>query len=116
LRPCTWRSTAQQWQQAAAAWHRWDPTLRVWLGPVTAVMLDLAQIGPGDRVLDVAAGTGEPALTAAARVGPTGSVLATDIAANMLAYAERAAFQRGIDHLKTQVRGGRRGAGGRADG
>ena len=100
------RTTAQQWQQAAAAWHRWDPTLRVWLGPVTEVMLDLAQIGPGDRVLDVAAGTGEPALTAAARVGPTGFILATDIAANMLAYAERAAFQRGIDHLKTQVMDG----------
>ena len=100
------RTTAQQWQRAAGAWHQWNPTLRAWLGPVTEVLLDLARIGPGERVLDVAAGAGEPALTAAARVGPAGSVLATDISANMLAYAEREAFQRGMDHLQTRVMDG----------
>lgn len=102
------RSTAQQWQRAAAAWHHWGPTLRAWLGPATEVMLDLARVGPGDRVLDVAAGAGEPALTAAARVGPTGYVLATDLAANMLAYAEREAFQRGMDYVQTRVMDGER--------
>ncbi len=100
------RTTAQQWQRAAAAWHHWHPTLRAWLGPVTEVLLDLARIGPGDRVLDVAAGAGESALTAATRVGPVGYVLATDISANMLAYAEREAFQRGIAHLQTRVMDG----------
>src|SRR4051812_12423240 len=100
------RATARRWQRAAAAWHQWHPTLRAWLGPVTEVMLDLARIGPGDRVLDVAAGTGGPALTAATRVGPGGGVLATDIAANMLAYAERAAFQRGLANLATRVMDG----------
>lgn len=102
------RTTAQSWQRAAAAWHHWSPTIRAWLGPVSEVMLDLARVGPGDRVLDVAAGAGEPALTAAARVGPTGHVLATDIAANMLAYAEREAFQRGLAHLATRVMDGER--------
>lgn len=100
------RTTEQQWQRAAEAWHRWDPTLQAWLGPATELMLDLARIGPGSRVLDVAAGCGEPALTAAARVGPTGYVLATDIAVNMLAYAEQEARQRGLNQVKVQVMDG----------
>src|SRR5918997_1707186 len=99
-------TTREQWQQAAAAWHRWGPTLAAWLGPATELMLDLAAIGPGDRVLDVAAGAGEPALTAAARVGPTGSVLATDIAADILAYAADVARERGLSNVETRVMDG----------
>ncbi len=65
-------TTREQWQQAADAWHRWGPTIEAWLGESTRVMLDLARIEPGDRVLDLASGAGEPALTIAERVGPTG--------------------------------------------
>jgi ubiquinone/menaquinone biosynthesis C-methylase UbiE len=92
-------TTRQQWQNAAEAWHRWDDVLRAWLGPATEVMLDLARIGVGSQVLDVAAGAGEPAITAAARVGPTGRVLATDISSNILAFAEQAAAARGVGDL-----------------
>jgi ubiquinone/menaquinone biosynthesis C-methylase UbiE len=92
-------TTRRQWQNAAEAWHRWDDVLRAWLGPATEVMLDLARIGVGSQVLDVAAGAGEPAITAAARVGPTGRVLATDISSNILAFAEQAAAARGIGDL-----------------
>ena len=97
-------TTRQQWQAAAAAWYRWTPTLCDWLGPVTALMLDLACIGPGARVLDVASGAGEPALSVARRVGPTGSVLATDIAANMLAIAMQEARARGLGEALFQTR------------
>ncbi len=100
------RTTEQQWQRAAEAWHRWDPVLQTWLGPATELMLDLARIGPGSRVLDVAAGCGEPGLTAATRVGPTGYVLATDIAAEMLVYADREARQRGLTQFETRVMDG----------
>lgn len=100
------RTTEQQWQRAAEAWHRWDPLLQSWLGPATDLMLDLARIGPGSHVLDVAAGCGEPALTAAARVGPTGHVMATDIAANMLAFADAEASRRGFGQLATGVMDG----------
>src|ERR1700682_1935211 len=88
-------TTRQQWQDAAEAWARWDPTIRSWFGPATEVMLDLARIGPGSRVLDVAAGAGEPAMTAAERVGPTGRVLATDISSNILEFAAQMARARG---------------------
>jgi cyclopropane fatty-acyl-phospholipid synthase-like methyltransferase len=75
-------STRQQWQNAAEPWHRWDAVLHALFGPATEVMLKLARIGVGSQVLDVAAGAGEPAIAAAARVGPTGRVLATDISSN----------------------------------
>lgn len=97
-------TTRTQWQQAAAAWHHWSPTLREWLGPVTAQMLDLARLGAGSRVLDVAAGAGEPALSAAERVGPNGFVLATDIADHILAFAAQEARARGLGPAIFQTR------------
>jgi SAM-dependent methyltransferase len=66
-------------------------------------MLDLAGIGLGYRVLDVAAGTGEQTLAAARRVGATGAVLATDIAAPMLEVAAEAAVQAGLRNVETRV-------------
>lgn len=92
-------TTRQQWESAAEAWHRWEPTLKAWLGPATEVLLDLARVGPGSRVLDVASGAGEPAITAAKRVGPGGYVLATDIAANILEFAREAARRQGVGEI-----------------
>ena len=88
------QTTTQQWQEAAAAWHRWGPTLEAWLGEATELMLDLARIGEGSRVLDVAAGAGGQTLAAARRVGPSGSVLATDISSNILEFAARGGARR----------------------
>jgi demethylmenaquinone methyltransferase / 2-methoxy-6-polyprenyl-1,4-benzoquinol methylase len=48
---------------------------------------DLAQVGPGDRALDVATGTGDLALELAARVGPGGEVVGSDFSEQMLARA-----------------------------
>jgi cyclopropane fatty-acyl-phospholipid synthase-like methyltransferase len=62
-------------------------------------MLDTAKIGRGSHVLDVAAGAGEPALTAAERVGPMGSVLATDISSSILTFAAHDAAARGLTML-----------------
>jgi ubiquinone/menaquinone biosynthesis C-methylase UbiE len=80
-------TTSAQWQSAADAWHRYGPTLNAWLGPATERLLDLAGVGPGQRVLDVAAGAGEQTLAIARRVGPSGAVLATDIAPRILEHA-----------------------------
>ena len=48
---------------------------------------DLAQIGPGDRVLDVATGTGDLAFELARRVGGDGAVVASDFSEEMLTHA-----------------------------
>src|SRR3954466_8874784 len=84
-------TTREQWQSAADAWLRWHPTLQEWLGPATDVLLETAGIRPGDRVLDIAAGTGQQSIQAAYKVGRSGSVLATDISSNILDLAAREA-------------------------
>jgi SAM-dependent methyltransferase len=93
-------TTHKQWDSAAEAWHRWGPTLEEWLGNATELMLDLASIGPGSRVLDVAAGAGGQTIAAARRVGSTGSVLATDISLEILQYAKESATGLGLNNVE----------------
>jgi SAM-dependent methyltransferase len=100
------QTTTEQWQAAAEAWNRWSPTIEDWLGSATAVMLDLAAIREGSRVLDIAAGAGGQTLAAAARVGPTGRVLATDVAPAILAFAEHNARRAGLSNVATRVMDG----------
>ena len=97
------RMTTDQWQAAAEPWHRWGPTLEAWLGEATDVMLDMAGVAQGTRVLDVAAGAGGQTLAAARRVGPDGHVLATDISGNILEFAERSAREAGLNNVETRV-------------
>lgn len=99
-------TTREQWETAAEAWHGWGPTLRSWLGPATERMLDLARVAPGCRVLDVAAGAGDQTLQAAARVGPGGSVLATDISPAILAFAAAEAKRSGYANVSTRAMDG----------
>jgi len=89
--------------EAAAGWQRSGVARARILAPLTERMLDLAGVDIGHRVLDVAAGTGEQTLLAAQRVGPTGAVLATDIAARMLALAEEAVARVGLENVETRV-------------
>lgn len=96
-------TTRAQWQDAADAWHRYDPVFDRWLGEATEVMLDLGHVGAGARVVDIAAGSGGQTLAAARRVGPSGAVLATDISANILERAERAAQSAGVSNVTTRV-------------
>ena len=95
-------TTRAQWQSAAPAWHRWGPFLGQWLGAATEAMFDMAAVGPGCRVLDVAAGAGEQSLGAARRVGSTGHVLATDIAPALLEYAAEDARAAGLANVATR--------------
>lgn len=95
------QTTRTQWETAAEAWNRWGSFIGRWLQPATDRMLDLARIGPGSHVVDVAAGAGEQTISAARRVGPSGRVLATDISPGILRYAQRAANEAGLTNVET---------------
>jgi SAM-dependent methyltransferase len=58
-------------------------------GPWGGIIADMAGMGSGDRVLDVACGTGALACAALERVGPRGSVMGIDINPDMLSVARR---------------------------
>jgi cyclopropane fatty-acyl-phospholipid synthase-like methyltransferase len=70
------QTTREQWQAAAEAWSRWSPTLEQWLGEATQLMLDLARVDHGGRVLDIAPGAGGPSrATLECRAGTGSSAL-----------------------------------------
>jgi SAM-dependent methyltransferase len=93
-------TTRAQWQDAASAWHRWDPVFDRWLGPATELMLDLAGVREGTRVVDIAAGSGGQSI-AAARRGAT--VLASDISSNILDEAAEAVRAAVVTTITTRV-------------
>jgi SAM-dependent methyltransferase len=92
-------TTRRQWQEAAEAWHRWDPVFDGWLGEATELLLDGTGVGAGSQVLDVAAGSGGQSLAAARRGA---HVLATDISSNILDEAQAAAQKASLE-LETRV-------------
>jgi ubiquinone/menaquinone biosynthesis C-methylase UbiE len=57
----------------------------------------------GERILDLACGPGEPALTLAKRVGPDGRVVGVDLAAKMVALARRSAREAGAENAEFRV-------------
>ncbi len=90
----------RQWNAAAAGWKQWSEFTDRACRHICERLVDLAGVRPGSRVLDVAAGYGEPALTAARRAGPEGRVVATDIAAEMLAFGRERAAAAGLANLE----------------
>jgi len=92
-------TTLQQWEAAAEAWHRWGALLTAWLGGPTELMLDMAGIKEGSRVLDVAAGAGDQTISVAKRIGPSGHVLATDLSPGILEFAASRARDEGYDNV-----------------
>lgn len=80
-------TTLEQWESAAEAWHRWGPLLTKWMQKPTDLMLDMAGIGEGSHVLDIAAGAGDQTMVVADRIGEKGRVLATDLSPSILEFA-----------------------------
>jgi ubiquinone/menaquinone biosynthesis C-methylase UbiE len=89
----------QSWNSVAAGWQKWWKTIERGTEKVSRRLVELAEIKPGSRVLDIATGMGEPALTAANRVGKSGHVLATDISSRMLSFAKQRAISLGLQDV-----------------
>lgn len=84
-------------------WRRYDDTEQRLSAPLSERMLDLADLRPGMRVLDLATGRGEPAVRAAHRVGPTGTVLGVDISETMLQMARERAAREGLSNIELRA-------------
>lgn len=90
------------WDEFSAGWRKWDAELLGWHAPFGDAVIREAGLRPDSAVLDVAAGTGEPGLTAAGLV-PRGSVALLDISAGMLGVAAEKAAARGLANVHTAV-------------
>jgi enediyne biosynthesis protein CalE5 len=90
----------KQWNSAATGWRKWSELIDESASGISERLVELAGVAPGSRVLDVAAGYGEPALTAARAAGPEGSVTATDISAEMIAFGRERAAAAGLGNLE----------------
>ncbi len=88
------------WRESAQYWERHREKIRVMFAPVTRAIIEDARIVPGQSVLDVAGGAGEPSLTVAEIVGPAGSVTCTDAVSEMIVAAERAAHRRNLRSIE----------------
>jgi ubiquinone/menaquinone biosynthesis C-methylase UbiE len=94
-------SVRREWTAAAAGWQKWLDTLEAEDAgrAVTRVLMEQADLQPGDVVLDVGSGYGEPGLSAATAVGPDGHVTCLDISGDMLAFAETRARAAGLSNV-----------------
>lgn len=89
----------REWSEGAAAWRKWHAPFAAMSRGATEAIVEAVRAAPGLRVLDIASGTGEPALALAAAVRPGGKVVATDLVAEMLADIEELAWQAGLTNI-----------------
>jgi len=89
----------QQWDKASVGWKKYSDYIDEAASHISERLVELAGVTAGSRVLDVAAGYGEPSLTAARVAGPNGSVAATDISGEMLAYGRERAQAEGLENI-----------------
>src|SRR5712692_9554366 len=88
------------WDDTAEGWKRWWPTFEGAAHRVNERLVELGGARAGRRVLDIATGSGEPALTAARAVGKAGHVVAVDMSAGMLALASERIAAAGLKNVE----------------
>jgi len=86
-----------------AALRKWHPVWAAFSRPITDLMVRALAPTAGLRVLDLACGAGEPALSIAAAVGPAGRVTATDLGSELLCIAEEEARDHGITNIEYKI-------------
>jgi SAM-dependent methyltransferase len=86
----------------ANGWDKWGDLYAEQWSPIMEWMCRAAGLAPGMRVLDLACGTGQPALPAAKKVRPGGMVVATDVDPTMLRATERRAREMALDNVEVR--------------
>lgn len=92
----------KSWNKFSAGWKKWDNMTMNFMQPVGDAIITAIRPAATDIVLDIASGTGEPALTIASMLH-NGSLTMTDIAADMLVIARENADVRNIKNVDAVV-------------
>jgi len=92
-----------RWSSSAPYWEKHGEIIRQMFAPITQALVEDAQIGSQQIVLDIAMGPGEPALSVAAVVGPQGKIFGIDPIPEMVAAARRAADRLGLRNAQFDV-------------
>src|SRR5713101_8307052 len=92
----------EEWtgERTVAAWRKWHAQIAAFTRGATDAILEAAQLRPGMRVLDLASGVGDPALSIAAEVGPSGRVTASDMGPGMISLPEKLARKKGLPNIE----------------
>ena len=96
-------SQAGNWGARASYWDKNAPAGESVADDLNQILIGLTGIDAEDRVLDLASGSGEPAISIALRVGPRGAVTALDAHPEMLAGAERRASALGLTNITFEI-------------
>jgi SAM-dependent methyltransferase len=92
----------QEWtgDRTVAAWRKWHAQIATFTQGATKAILEATHLRPGLRVLDLASGVGDPALSIAREVAPSGRVTATDLGPGMMSLAEELARKKGLTNIE----------------
>jgi ubiquinone/menaquinone biosynthesis C-methylase UbiE len=93
----------EEWQGAAPLWMKWYEKLSWQSRSATELVVQGGLLSAGQHVLDLASGTGQPALSVAKAVGPSGRVVATDMVPEMLEGARANASAQGLSNIDFKV-------------
>jgi SAM-dependent methyltransferase len=90
----------REWSAAAAGWAEDWKAIADTVSPATQRLIEVARIGEGDAVVDVACGTGDPAFAIARLVGESGSVVGLDVTRAMIDRADAIARELGVRNVE----------------
>ena len=88
------------WDEASKGWGRQADRVQEAARPISDWMIAHAQLQPGERVLELAAGPGDTGFMAARAIGPSGTLICSDAAAGMLEVARERAEEQGITNVE----------------
>lgn len=92
----------EEWtgEKTVAAWRKWHAQIAAFTRGATEAILEAAHLRAGMGVLDLACGVGDPALSIAAEVAPSGRVIATDLGPGMMSLAEELARKQNLANVE----------------
>jgi ubiquinone/menaquinone biosynthesis C-methylase UbiE len=88
------------WETSSQYWNKHQAIIEKMFAPLSRALIEEANIRPGQAVLDVGGGSGEPSLTIAPVVGELGSVTYTDPAVGMVRAAQAEAERKGLGNIR----------------